>query len=506
MATITRAFAERGAIAGTRQGPLHVFTGIPFAKPPVGPLRLRPPEPPEHWRGDLRATSFAPAAPQPTGIGAAAIFADIARTSEDCLYLNVWSPDLEGRRPVLVWIHGGAFVFGAGSQRYYAGSTLAEQHDVVVVTLNYRLGALGFCFLPAVGSAPGTANCGIQDQVAALEWVRDNIEAFGGDPHNVTLFGESAGAMSVATLMSLRSARGLFHRAILQSGAAQVCRTAEEGLATSAALLDELGLTTRTHRLLAGIPASEVVAAQARVMERRSEVSLLGTSLLSFCPVVDGEVVPDPPLDAISGGASAGVDIVCGTNMDETKLFGLQDAGLASIDYDQVVKRVASVIGDETRAELVAGAYRESRGARAAASDLWTAIGTDYVFRIPAIRLAETQAAHGRVYSYVFAWRPPALEGSLGASHTVEVPFVWGTLGLPGVRDLLGDGPEARGLARSVQEAWCSFARSGEPSSPGMPQWPSYEPATRSTMVLDTTCRVEDDPQSAERRAWADLI
>jgi para-nitrobenzyl esterase len=500
-----RAETDCGVLVGERADGLDVFRGVPFARPPVGPLRLRPPQPPEPWSGEREATTFGPAAPQPGGSLESTLFSDIAVTSEDCLYLNVWTPGGAGRRPVMVWIHGGAFVFGAGSQVFYDGSALARCGDVVVVTLNYRLGALGFLYLEDPEGAPAVANLGLLDQLAALEWVQRNIAAFGGDPSNVTLFGESAGAMSVCYLLGSPRAHGLFHKAVAQSGACQGCKSAEEGSRVAKLFLEELRRTAAGDRSLDGVPTSEIVAAQQRIMSRYQQEALLGTSLLSFSPVVDGDLLPEQPIEAIGKGSAAGIPLLIGTNRDETKLFGLGDPGASALDNEGLLLRVQAALGDPEAADRLVGAYREATRGKVAPPDLWTAIGTDYVFRIPAVRTAERQCRHAEVWFYMFAWRSPAFGGLLGASHAVEIPFVWGTLGQPKLTQLLGSGPDARRLSSAMQEAWTCFARSSRPASPYLDPWSPYDTERRSTMILDSQPRLEEDPQGSQRRAWEAL-
>src|SRR5690348_10697779 len=295
---------RRGRVRGQAEAGLAVFRGLPYARPPVGPLRFAPPEPPPAWTGTRDATRFAPSASQNGALIGPVMSLGIGRTAEDCLYLNVWTPAADRRRrPVMVWIHGGAFVLGSGSQMLYDGATLARRGDVVVVTINYRLGAFGFLRLcERFGQRlPATGNEGLLDQIAALEWVRDEIAAFGGDPGNVTLFGESAGAMSVATLLGTPRARGLFRRAILQSGAANFVRSAERADAVTASLLERLGISRTDAPRLRDVPAAALLEAQQQVLLGGGSD---GRMALPFAPVVDGDLLAEHPLDAIRAGLS----------------------------------------------------------------------------------------------------------------------------------------------------------------------------------------------------------
>ena len=400
---------RRGRVRGLAEGDLAVFRGIPYARPPIGPRRFGPPEPAESWTGTRDATRFAPSASQNGALIGPIMSLGIGRTSEDCLYLNVWTPAADRRRrPVLVWIHGGAFVLGAGSQMLYDGAALARRGDVVVVTINYRLGAFGFLRLrDRFGQRlPATGNEGLLDQLAALEWVRDEIEAFGGDPGQVTIFGESAGSMSCATLLGLPRAHGLFHRAILQSGGANFVWPREIASRLSEHVLDELrvdspealqalgtdhilavqrrffgDLLLGEDHVLGGLsPAGQRVAgamflglslAQRRfgrvaaplarglvdVLKRRGRrraggpsgamapLRGLRTQGLPFQPVVDGEVIPGDPLAAIGAGGARHVPLLIGTNLDESKLFAPLDPEAASLDEAGLVARCEEAIG-----------------------------------------------------------------------------------------------------------------------------------------------------------------
>ncbi|HKW95748.1 MAG TPA: carboxylesterase/lipase family protein [Methylomirabilota bacterium] len=563
---------RRGTVRGLSEGGLAVFRAIPFARPPLGPLRFAPPEPATPWVGVRDAVRFGPAAAQNGALIGPLMSLGIDRTGEDCLYLNVWTPGADRRRrPVLVWIHGGAFILGAGSQMLYDGSVLARRGDVVVVTINYRLGALGFMRLAdRFGRRlAATGNEGLLDQVAALSWVRDEIEAFGGDPDNVTIFGESAGAMSCATLLGVPRAHGLFHRAILQSGAANFLWPREVAAAVTDCFLDELGLgspealraadpslllkaqrrcfmdmmmgtghvlgaMSATGQRVAGTlflglalarrrfggAASSLSRGLVRVLKRRGGVpavspriaalQALRTRGLPFQPVVDGDVLPVAPLEAIRAGAARDVSLLIGTNLDETRLFLPLDPEAATLDEAALLARCAEAIpnGESVGggAEEAVAVYRWARAARGEPvepGDLWFAIESDRTMRAPAMRLAAEQAVHQRqTYAYLFTWPSPALGGMLRSCHALELPFVFGTLEHPLIRPLTGKGPEARALAAAIQDAWIAFARTGRPAHAGLGDWPGYDAANRRTMILDRRCRVESAPREAERAFW----
>ncbi len=504
---------RQGRLSGVERRGIHLFRGIRYAAPPVGELRFRPPEPPEAWGGIRTADDVGPASVQPAppivGFARSLLGTVGSKTSEDCLRLNVWTPGCDGeRRPVMVWLHGGAFLFGSGATALYSGRTLARRGDVVVVTINYRLGALGYLHLAELlgPEGPVTSNCGLRDQIAALEWVRDNIEGFGGDPHNVTVFGESAGAMSVGALLGAPRARRLFHRAILQSGACHNVASSHRATGTAEFFLNELGLhpTHDDAAKLREIPLPALMDAQRRTLGRLG----FATGGLPFQPAVDADVIPYAPLDAIGKGDAAGIPVLVGTNRDEWKLFTLHEPRARRLTEEGLLKRVAKLLpgrdaGGRRHAELAVETYRRERLGRGELSpfEIWVAFQSDRIFRYPAARLAELQAPHEtRTFSYLFTWAPPMLGERIGACHGLELPFVFGTLKHPLLRPLgLRGGAQ---LARDLQQAWLAFAHTGNPSSEGVGVWDAYDPELRSTMVLGRRCFIEHAPLESERCFW----
>jgi para-nitrobenzyl esterase len=495
-----------GRIEGITRGGVRIFRGIPFARPPVGELRFRPPRPVEAWTGVRDATRFGASAPQPPLLLAARPGMDVGPQDESCLFLNVYAPAGArpgDRKPVMVWIHGGGFVIGSGAQVVYDGAPLVRRGDVVVVTINYRLGALGFLDL---GDQPDVAesNLGILDQVAALRWVQEHVAAFGGDPGNVTIFGESAGGMSVGTLLGCPAAKGLFQKAVAQSGACQAVHPdRESSAAVTAAVLSSLGLDRPHVRRLREVPVEKLMAAQQQVSFQMLATG--GSQLLPFQPVVDGRVLPRHPLDEVRDGLSRDVTLMAGTTRDEWKLFGFMDPQVRQLDAEKLAARVQRALPHADGARLVAG-YRAARS-DADWTSLFFALETDRVFRIPAIRMAEAQAAHGAdVFMYLFTWESPGFGGLLGACHAVELGFVFGTHDLPGADQFMGSGPEADRLATATMDAWLAFARHGRPGHPGLPEWPAYEGTRRATMELGRTFALHEDPRGAERRLWDGLL
>lgn len=495
-----------GRIEGFESEGLQVFRGIPFAMPPLGELRFRSPEAPEPWSGVRSAGEFGASAPQrPLPIPLLPGW-DVGRQDEDCLFLNVTTPAAdEGRRPVMVWLHGGGFAMGSGSQSIYDPGPLARRGDVVVVTVNYRLGPLGFLHLDdLLGESFGASgNAGVEDQIAALRWVRDNVAAFGGDPDRVTVFGESAGAMSVATLLGTPAARGLFCGAVAQSGAAHNVHTRESANRVAELVLDSLGMGPgEANRLRAVDTEALLKAHDAAVVQ---EIRRPGGGLLPFQPVIDGKLLARPPLELIAEGLSADVALLAGTNRDEWNLFGVLDPRRSSLDEATVRRRLEASVGDG--AARVLAAYRSARGGAGAPTprELFFALQTDRVFRMPALRLSEAQSRHQpRTYHYLFTWESPS--SALGACHGIDIPFVFGLVDREEGAQFSGSGPDAKALAERTMDAWLSFARSGEPGHEGLGAWPAFDTERRSTMLLGATCEIVEAPFDAERRAWDGLI
>jgi para-nitrobenzyl esterase len=493
-----------GKIEGFERDGVRVFRGIPYAKPPVGALRFRAPEPAPPWAGVRDAKEYGNAAIQPPLMLAALPGFDIGTQSEDCLHLNVYAPagaSDANRKPVLFWIHGGAFVIGAGSQSIYDGVPLAKRGDVVVVTINYRLGVFGFLDLGQPDVA--TPNAGLLDQIAALEWVRDHIAAFGGDPANVTIFGESAGGMSVGTLLGCPRAQGLFAKAIPQSGSTQSVHDHESAATVTAAILSALDMREPNVGDLRDVPAEKLKAVQQSVSMQLTVMA--GQQLLPFQPVVDGRVLPRHPLDEIGAGIARDVKVLIGTTRDEWKLFGFMDPEIRQLDAVKIAERLAQRVPHADGAAIVAG-YRASRPDADWAS-IWLAIETDRIFRIPGIRTAEAQRAHQPdVFSYLFTWESPGFGGLLGACHAIEIPFVFGCLDLPGGENFCGKGPDADRLAARTMDAWLAFAKHGDPSHAEVGSWPRYDTERRLTMELGAQVGILEDPAGAERALWDGVI
>jgi para-nitrobenzyl esterase len=506
-----RVLTVSGRVEGDTQHGVHVFRGIPYARPPRENLRWRAPEPPHPWHGTRAARAYGPSAPQIGPVGRLVrlfIGAPEGRQDQNCLSLNVWTPACDRlTRPVMVWIHGGAFILGSSAMPLYRGWRLAKAGDVVVVSLNYRLGALGFASWHSLGTQGESlpANLGLRDQIAALEWVRDNIEAFGGNPENVTIFGESAGGMSVGTLLGVPAAKGLFHKAVLQSGAAANVSSREQADEVAQRFLSELQLERPDVERLERAPVAQILRAQALTSARFG----IAAGNLAWQPCIDGDLLPEQPLDAIASGASREVPVLIGTNRDEWKLFMAGDPKGRRLDEDGLTRRLRRAFAREGEAgkliaERAIQAYQRVSGARGAEpSERWAAFQSDRIFHRPALHLADAQARHQtRTYAYQFEWSPPALEARVGACHGLDLPFVFGGLRAASLRAVLGRSPRTQHLCTRMQRAWIGFARSGDPGHDDLPDWPGYTREARSTLAFDSECTLREDPHRRVREVW----
>ncbi|MEU1456728.1 carboxylesterase/lipase family protein [Streptomyces avermitilis] len=482
-----------GAVRGRREGGLAVFRGIPFAEPPVGDARFAAPRPVRAWDGTRDAFAFGPPPPQEAGIQGRAGLLD-APTGDDWLTVNVWTPDPDPgtHRPVMVWIYGGAYKLGHSGSPGYDARRIARDGDVVVVTLNYRVGIEGFA---RIDGAP--ANRGLLDQVAALEWVRENITAFGGDPGRVTVFGESAGAGSVASLLAMPSAAGLFRRAIAQSVPGtffsdELAKDIAGAIAAEAGLRPTAAdLSTVDPRQLPA--AGEALAATMRQFEDRWG-SVVHT-LTPFSPVVDGEVLPTTPWQALAAGTARDVELIVGHNREEFRLFVLLAGQLGKIT-DAEATAALRRFGPGPDAER---AYRTAFP-DASPGELYERVMSDWLFHMPSLHLAEAQlAGGGHAHVYELTWPAPGNGGVLGACHGLDIPLLFGTFDAD-LGNLLFAGaelpPETEALSSRFRASWTAFARTGDPG------WPTYDTERRLVQVLDTDPKVTPYPEEASRRLW----
>ena len=492
-----------GKIEGTQEDGLCVFRGVPYAAPPIGDLRFRAPQPPQPWDGVRDTKAFSPIAPQVPN----PVLEDLLPApdppqpqSEDCLYLNVWTPGLSGSRPVMVWIHGGAFTIGSGSEEYYDGANLAARGDVVIVTINYRLGAFGFINLPALGET----NFGMRDQIAALKWVQANIANFGGDPANVTIFGESAGGMSVGSLMASPEAAGLFHKAIPQSGAAHNALTMEETQATGRKVAEHLGIAPDDVDALRAASTEDVLAASVAVDPLASgdmSGAASPTPQMPFQPVIDGAFLSKLPIEHIREGSADGIATLVGSLDEEMKMI------IAVVPEDPSEEDVIAGLGamhpDGPAAYAAYRAARRERGEDDSPGEIFIAVIGDVMLRVPGLRLADAQTSRAPTYAYLFDWKSPGLDGKLGSCHALEIPFVFGTHA--GAPQFAGSGPAADALAEATMDTWLAFARSGNPTNPAV-QAPAWNTETKPIAVLGENNRVEHNWRAEELSVWDNIL
>ncbi|GAA2590426.1 carboxylesterase family protein [Winogradskya consettensis] len=468
---------RNGALSGSWESDVAVFRGIPYSAPPVGAHRFGAPRRADDWDGVRPAVAFGPPVPQSDAFGRGAPPA----TSDDWLTVNVWSPapDPAARLPVLVWIYGGGYTVGMASWPEYDGGHLARDGNLVLVTFNYRLGLEGF---GALAGAP--ANRGLLDQVAALEWVRDNVTAFGGDPDRVTIFGESAGGGSVAALLAMPRAAGLFHGAIAQSVPGAYF-TPELASAIATACAAEIGLEPTVTDLAEVDPGLLARTADAVTAGPAAYESML------FAPVVDGDVLPATPWQALAAGAAHDVVLLAGHTRHEQRLFSLINGELGRVTPEQAAHALDTLAPAPDGAQRYRDAFPD-----AAAEELYELVHSDWLFRMPTVHLADAHT--GRTYLYELTWPAPGMGGILGACHGLDVPLVFGNLTAGGPAALLGDepGPDAADLSARMRAAWTRFATAGDPG------WPAYDPGSQLTQIFDVPGDVAPYPEQHSRQIW----
>ena len=498
-----------GKVRGVWEDGVSVFRGIPYAAPPVGDLRWRNPEPPKPWFGVREAVRFGPHAPQVRSPLAQLEPNDVRMgASEECLTLNVFTPGVDdARRPVMMWIHGGGFTIGSSSQALYAGGSLVGRGDVVVVTLNYRLGALGFLRLVDLtgGGIPSTGNEGLLDQLAALKWVKENIADFGGDPSNVTVFGESAGAMSLAVLLSLPESKGLFHRAILQSGSAHTAHTVEEANRVAELVLEKAGLTADPDLLLAADPEL-IVRAVGELSPRTMRAEAIGWMPLR--PVIDGHLVRELPIDGLRNEAADRIPVLAGTTSDEWRFMLISNRSIMVMDDDGLLRRLVRVLPEDLVPRVVELYRRALSGesTEASPSDVYNAVFTDLAFRVPCQRALDAVSDRGAdAFRYLFTWPSPAAGGVLGACHAVDLGFTFGTNAVDGGEFFFGVGSEADRIVDQLQGAWLAFANGDDPNSAGQPTWNRYDSRNRATMEIGSDPGMRDDPWRELNELWSEV-
>jgi para-nitrobenzyl esterase len=498
-----------GKVRGYTRNGIQTFKGMPYAATTEGAGRFVPPAKPKPWTGLRSSMQYGPVSPQPDRTGwqndeSAFLFNwNDGVQGEDCLRLNIWTPALnDGRkRPVMVWLHGGGFVAGNGQEHPgYDGENLSRRGDVVVVSLNHRLGVVGYLNLAEYGQQyASSANVGNLDIVAALEWVRDNIASFGGDPGNVTIFGQSGGGGKVGTLMAMPSAAGLFHRAIIQSGSTLRQATPDRSGKLAAAVIEELGLSRSNLEKIHDVPYQQLVkagiAALRKLQPTNPPAPPLSPAAFGWGPTVDGKVLPDHAFDPVAPAQSAKVPLMVGTVLNEFTT-ALGNPALEQMTDEELLKRVSEQY--KNRAGEIIKVFRDAHpGARPL--DLFSRISAARV-RQNAVTQAARKATQGAApaYLYWFTWQTPVLDGRPRAFHCAEIAFAFYNTDV--AASMTGGGEDARALGARVSDAWINFARSGNPNHAGLPRWPAYKPGQGAVMIFDNRCEVKDDPDRAERQ------
>jgi para-nitrobenzyl esterase len=495
-----------GRVRGIDAGGIKTFKAIPYGASTTGRNRFKPPVDPAKWTGVRDALEYGPSAPQrqpgaPVNTSDLAVAgAGMRAESEDCLVLNVWTPAVNDnrKRPVMVWCHGGGFSTGSGSSPITDGEALARRGDAVVVTLNHRLNVMGFTFLEDAGGAEfaGSGDAGMLDIVHALKWVRDNIGRFGGDAGNVTVFGQSGGGRKVATLLAMPSAKGLFHRAIIESGATLKLVDRDQAARVAAELMKTLGVNPANVRELQALPTDKIMAAYFATMKQMN----VDQMTMGFSPTVDGVNVAQHPFHPTASTVSPAVPVMLGST--RTELTSSAAPALFSLDDGGLKTRITQLLG--AQAEPVLTAYRKTNP-KATPSDLYFLIASDHRYSGPAMKIAERRAALGQgpVFLYYFRWESPLQGGKFKSPHTVEIPFAFDNVKRAA---LTKDAPTAQALADKVSGAWLAFARSGNPNISQLPPWTPFNARERATMVFDNESRVVNDPIREERLAiWSAL-
>ncbi|ASK29432.1 carboxylesterase [Chryseobacterium sp. T16E-39] len=490
METLKTVSTQYGDVRGIKtEDGILTFKGIPYAAPPVGANRFQPPQPPMPWTDVKDATQYGATPPQITPHSGpfAKLLANVVIPGDDYLNLNIWTSDIVGKKPVMVFIYGGAFTLGSGAVPGYNGHNFARD-GVVLVTINYRIGIEGFLWF-----GDGIPNLGILDQIAALKWVQDNIANFGGDPDNVTIFGESAGGMSVCTLLAMKEAEGLFRRAIAESGAGHSVISPSSAKLIGTRLAEILGVEP-TREAIGQVSLEKLFAAQEKLgseIMANPSTKLWGEAafnLMPFEPVVDGQLLTATPIECIAKGASKNIDILIGNNSQEFRLFLVPDGVISKIT-DTALNAAAAAYGLSAAAIQL---YKTNR-VDSSPGDVLSAIITDWFYRIPALRVAEMHG--GNTHVYEFSWESPACNHLLGACHGLEVAFVFDNLNDASFTEILGN-QLPQELATNVHKTWINFATHGNPG------WGAYSTNNRICMRFDTVSQITIDDRAEERSVW----
>jgi para-nitrobenzyl esterase len=494
-----------GNIRGIDNNGIKTFKGIPYGASTAGANRFMAPADPAAWTGVRDALEYGHSAPQrdpaaapPAAGGLSVSGSNLPAEGEDCLVLNVWTPAVnDGRkRPVMFWCHGGGFATGSGSSPDNDGTNLARRGDVVVVTINHRLNVLGFAnFSEFSTDFAASGDTGMMDIVQALKWVRANITHFGGDPNTVMIFGQSGGGRKVETLLAMPSAKGLFHRATIESGAALQVTSHDLAIQNAERLLSKLGVSKDNVHEVQQLPVDRIMAAYFAVVR---ESPLVDQSIGGFAPTVDGKILPQHPFQPAASPLSADVPVMIGCTRTEMTLFSANDPTAFKLDEDGLRTRIKDLLGAQSQPMI--DLYRKLN-AGATPSDIFFLISSDYRYGAPTMKIAERRAAlqKGKVYLYYFTWETPVQGGRLKSPHTMEIPFAFDNVKIS--ERLTGGGAEAMALADKVSDAWIAFARTGNPNTPKLPHWPEFTAKDRATMVINNASKVVNDPLREQRLA-----
>jgi len=494
-----------GKVRGAAQGKVQAFKGVPYGGSTAPPNRFMPPTKPKAWTGVRDTMQLGQRSPQLLSDFHGFVPPEVEAMDrdeamgEDCLMLNVWTPGVgaSAKRPVMVWLHGGGYSSGSGGFICYDGAELAGKHDVVVVTVNHRLSVFGYLYLAGIGGEKyaTASNVGQLDIIAALEWVRDNIAAFGGDPKNVTLFGQSGGGGKVSTALAMPAAKGLFQRAIVQSGAAIRGGTKDAANKTAEEFLSRLSLTAKDIDKLQTLPMEQILATSDTQKGKRPP--------LNTGPVVDGRTLPIDPFEPVAAPQSADIPLLIGTTETEVTFFpGMPLDPMDDADFRKRVKGLVRKASDAQVDQLIT-AYRTGRP-KDSNTDLFLIMSSDGGFRAGVLTEADRKAQQkAAVYQYYFTWRSPVRDGKLRSFHTIEIPFVFDNV--DNCQSMTGKGADRHALADRMAKAWVAFARTGDPNHAGLPKWGKFDTTTRATMVFDKECRVVNDPHAAEQKLLRQL-
>lgn len=491
---------KSGPIKGEKIGGVFRFLGIPYAQPISGKNRFAPPQPVNPWTEVLETTTYKDSSPQqaadPTGaspVSPAFETPSYVKSGDDCLGLNIWTPEnADGSLPVMVWLHGGGWTSGSGSCKIYEGQNLASRGDVIVVTINHRLGASGLTDFSRVlgGEFSNSSNLGVQDMIAALEWVQSNINSFGGNPDLVTIFGESGGGWKVNTLLGVPSAKGLFHRAIVESGPLTRFMEPEQADEIANGVLEALGVSKDNPAALYDISFEDLLQAESAVLSNTPMSFQAPGFPTGFWPVLDGNLIQEHVYDPTASSSSLDVPLLIGQTGTEFTLFMLRDQAAYALDEAGLEQRISMTFGQNNTDAILTSYQRDFPEYNP--SSLWFRVFSDYAMGTLSSEIMDQRTVPGAapVFAYRFDWMTPIADGKLYSPHTIEIPFAFDNVSTDAGQIMTGGGQEAVALGKTVSSAWVEFAKTGKPSAPGLPDWPVFTKENRESMHLNTASKV----------------